>query len=61
MKDLRTYLVLIAHNAPDQLCVVDDRISWEYDVASYVTEMERIKINPALLFRNIKATIFPSL
>ena len=59
MKDLRTYLAQLKAKAPDQIRFVKEPISWEYDVTSYVTEMERLRSNPALIFENVKGSSIP--
>ena len=59
MKDLRTYINLLKLRTPEQLRLVDDSIRWNYDITNYVTEMERLNINPALLFNNVKGSDIP--
>jgi 2,5-furandicarboxylate decarboxylase 1 len=59
MKDLRTYLDQLKTKLPDQLRLVDDPISWKYDVTSHFTEMEKLRNNPALLFKNVQESSIP--
>ncbi len=59
MKDLRTYLNQLKTKVPDQLRIIDEPISWKYDVTSHVTEMERLRNNPALLFENVQGSSIP--
>ena len=54
MSGLRAYLELIKETVPDQFVTVSEQIDWKYDITSYVTEMEKRKTNPVVLFENVK-------
>lgn len=61
MKDLRTYLDKLKTISPNQFKIIKEPISWEYDVTSHVTEMEKLRSNPALFFENIRGSDIPIL
>jgi len=61
MSGLRSYLELIKETVPDQFVTVSEQIDWKYDITSYVTEMEKRKINPVVLFENVKDYSIPVL
>ena len=61
MSGLRTYLELIKETVPDQFVTVSEQIDWKYDITSYVTEMEKRKINPVVLFEKVKDYSMPVL
>ncbi|MCW4051316.1 MAG: UbiD family decarboxylase [Candidatus Bathyarchaeota archaeon] len=61
MRGLRTYLKLLEEKVPDQFVTVSDRIDWKYDITSVVTEMEKRKTNPAVLFEDVKDYSMPVL
>ncbi len=54
MSGLRNYIELIKETVPDQFVTVSEEVDWKYDITSYVTEMEKLKTNPVVLFENIK-------
>ena len=61
MQSLRSYLERLDEIIPDQLIKVKDEVDWKYEVTAHVTEMEKTKGNPALLFENIKGYTSPLL
>jgi UbiD family decarboxylase len=61
LSGLRIYLELIKETVPDQFVTVSEQIDWKYDITSYVTEMEKRKTNPVVLFENIKDYSMPVL
>jgi UbiD family decarboxylase len=61
MSGLRTYLELIKETVPDQFVTVSEQIDWKYDITSYVTEMEKRKTNPVVLFEKVKDYSMPIL
>ena len=61
MSGLREYLELIIEIVPDQFVTVSEQIDWKYDITSYVTEMEKRKTNPVVLFENVKDYSMPVL
>jgi UbiD family decarboxylase len=61
MRSLRSYLERLDETLPDQLFRVEDEVDWQYEVTACVTEMEKSRDNPALLFENIKGYSMPLL
>jgi len=61
MSGLRAYIELINETVPDQFVTVSEQIDWKYDITSYVTEMEKRKTNPVVLFEKVKDYSMPVL
>lgn len=54
MSGLRNYLELIKETVPDQFVTVSNEVDWNYEITSYVTEMEKQKTNPVVFFEKVK-------
>ena len=54
MSGFRNYLELIKETVPDQFVTISEEVDLKYDITYYVTEMEKLKTNPVVLFENIK-------
>jgi 2,5-furandicarboxylate decarboxylase 1 len=61
MRSLRSYLERLDEVIPDQLVRVEEEVDWRYELTACVTEMEKTRGNPALLFENVKGYSTPLL
>jgi UbiD family decarboxylase len=58
-KDLRSFLEFLQQEHPEEILVVKDQVDLEYDMTTFVVELEKQNRFPLLLFQNVKGYPYP--
>lgn len=59
-KDLRTFLLGVAQNFPDEIRVFPDEVDPKFEITAYVEKLETKREDPVALFRRVKGSKLPT-